>query len=436
MKLLELFKGTGSVGKVAKKLGYDVISLDFEEKYKPDILVDILKWNYKDFPTPDYIWASPPCNTFSPLVYPLKERNIETAEPYSERAKLGTEILHQTLKIIKYFLNKNPKLKFCIENPHGMMRKDPKMMKLPMETTRYCMYGDEKTKPTDFWSNYPLDLKQGFCRGTVRTDRAPTIEQRYRMPPKLIKQILLQSQKEDNVKVGLGKETPKVTINKEALAEVKAEALGDDDIRRFLGNPDAKIIDYSKLEGVPSIDALLPNPGDYCIILYEDSQNHGHWTVVNKFARKVGGRKKGYYKPRLEEDEFVLPFSESKGYEQWGFGKPLENSRQPIIQFFDSYGGKPDSQLKWVSEPMREELGQKKPLLTMLFDKCPYAVYFNDVEYQKESPNISNCGRHCVNFIRASLEKEYDLRQYYEWMKACCKKLNTDYDGVVSILIQ
>ena len=30
MKLLELFSGTGSVGKVAKELGYDVVSLDLK----------------------------------------------------------------------------------------------------------------------------------------------------------------------------------------------------------------------------------------------------------------------------------------------------------------------------------------------------------------------------------------------------------------------
>jgi hypothetical protein len=34
----------------------------------------------------------------------------------------------------------------------------------------------------------------------------------------------------------------------------------------------------------------------------------------------TGGRK-SYHKPRLEEGEFVMPFSESSGYEQWGFGK-------------------------------------------------------------------------------------------------------------------
>ena len=40
MKLLELFSGTGSVGNVAKDLGYDVISLDrdMEANIKCDIM--------------------------------------------------------------------------------------------------------------------------------------------------------------------------------------------------------------------------------------------------------------------------------------------------------------------------------------------------------------------------------------------------------------
>jgi len=74
MKLLELFKGTGSINKVAKRYNYNVVSLDFEEKYKPYILIDILKWDYKKYSQdnkyiPDYIWASPPCESFSPIQY-------------------------------------------------------------------------------------------------------------------------------------------------------------------------------------------------------------------------------------------------------------------------------------------------------------------------------------------------------------------------------
>ena len=50
MKLLELFSGTGSVGKVARELGYEVVSLDLKNA---DINSDIMKWDYtmlkKDF---------------------------------------------------------------------------------------------------------------------------------------------------------------------------------------------------------------------------------------------------------------------------------------------------------------------------------------------------------------------------------------------------
>ena len=135
LNLLELFKGTGSVGKVAKKYNFNVVSLDLENKYKPDILTNILKWNYKDYfknkkIIPDFIWASPPCNTYSKLAYPLKERNTQTAEPYSERAKLGTKILYKTLEIINYAKKLNPNLKFVIENPSAMMRHDKKIKKL------------------------------------------------------------------------------------------------------------------------------------------------------------------------------------------------------------------------------------------------------------------------------------------------------------------
>jgi adenine-specific DNA methylase len=45
VNVLELFAGTGSVGKVAKRKGWNVISNDNVKKFKPDILEDILKWN-------------------------------------------------------------------------------------------------------------------------------------------------------------------------------------------------------------------------------------------------------------------------------------------------------------------------------------------------------------------------------------------------------
>ena len=62
--LLELFSGTGSVGKVADILGYSAISLDLKDA---KITTDILEWDYTklDPNEIDIKWASPPCIEYS-----------------------------------------------------------------------------------------------------------------------------------------------------------------------------------------------------------------------------------------------------------------------------------------------------------------------------------------------------------------------------------
>ena len=66
MRVLELFSGTGSVGKVCKEKDWEVISLDLKNA---EINCNILDWDYTIYPPGhfDIIWASPPCDTFSCL---------------------------------------------------------------------------------------------------------------------------------------------------------------------------------------------------------------------------------------------------------------------------------------------------------------------------------------------------------------------------------
>jgi hypothetical protein len=197
LNLLELFKGTGSVGKVFKD-DFNIISLDNDKTAEPDILVNILNWDYKKFYEdtkfiPDFIWASPPCNTYSYCVVRLYERNTKTAEPLSDRAKEGTKILHKTLEIIDFFKSKNKNLKYVIENPVGMMRFEPEIKKLKYHMAYYSNYGFPRRKPTNFFSNFDLDLKPPIIDRSVETVHLKDIplKERYRIPPLLIKDILI-----------------------------------------------------------------------------------------------------------------------------------------------------------------------------------------------------------------------------------------------------
>ena len=108
------------------------------------------------------------------------------------------------------------------------------------------------------------------------------------------------------------------------ILKLVSKALSDEDIQRILGG-DAKIIKYAELGVLYDIDQLLTNDKDYCIILYEGSPYRGHWTALLKY--------------------------------------------NGLYEHFDSYGVKPDTELKWISAKRNRMLNQDEPYLTQLLEK-------------------------------------------------------------------
>tara|TARA_R100000278_G_scaffold86834_1_gene66304 strand:- start:578 stop:1213 length:636 start_codon:yes stop_codon:yes gene_type:complete len=148
MKVLELFAGSRSIGKVANELGHFVFSVDINKFENIDLVIDILKLKKKDIPfQPNLIWASPPCTYFS--VSSIGKHWYKNHLPKTEKAELGVKIVKKTIKIIKKL---KPKYWF-IENPRGKLRKLNFMQNLDRTTVWYCRYGDKRAKPTDIWTN-------------------------------------------------------------------------------------------------------------------------------------------------------------------------------------------------------------------------------------------------------------------------------------------
>ena len=67
MMCLELFAGTGSIGRAFERLGWTVVSVDICAKWKPTLMVDIFQWHYTCFPRDylQFVWASPVCTQYS-----------------------------------------------------------------------------------------------------------------------------------------------------------------------------------------------------------------------------------------------------------------------------------------------------------------------------------------------------------------------------------
>ena len=167
INVLELFSGTGSVGKVCKQLGWNGVSVDM--LLPADHQVDIMEFDYKQYPKDhfDIVWASPPCTNYSKLqdawLGRMRKGQIYTKEIQDQEMKQDDRLVEKTFEIIDYF---NPELWF-VENPATSKMKDRPIMKdKPNYLVDYCMYSDwGYRKRTRIWTN-KQDWNNRLCDGS------------------------------------------------------------------------------------------------------------------------------------------------------------------------------------------------------------------------------------------------------------------------------
>ena len=209
VKVLELFSGTGSVGKCCKELGWDTVSVDMI--LPADHEVDIMDFDYKQYPKDEFdiIWASPPCTSFSILqgswIGRCKRVDGElvlfTEEQRQKDMIDGDKLVKKTLEIIDYFDCVN----WFMENPQSGKLKDRDIMKnIPFYDVDYCMYNHTIRKRTRIWSN-KTDWVGKLCDkscGLIVDNKHPQFrymnekgikrqDLRYRIPEDLIYSLFL-----------------------------------------------------------------------------------------------------------------------------------------------------------------------------------------------------------------------------------------------------
>jgi hypothetical protein len=205
-RLLELFSGTGSIGKSFREKGWQVTSVDMNPKSGADIITDVGAWDYAGY-EPGYfqcIWASPPCTHYS----------IARTTAKTPRDLEGSDMLVQTvLDIINYH---KPVGGFFIENPQtGLLKSRLVVSGLSFHDTSYCKYGFDYKKATRIWHNcfnfnprrmccttsqcdvmnqlghHPQTAQRGpgRIRGQRKHDDRCTLNQLYSMPKELCDDI-------------------------------------------------------------------------------------------------------------------------------------------------------------------------------------------------------------------------------------------------------
>lgn len=175
MLIFDLFAGTGSATKAFEDAGHTVIKFDIDTRFdaeRVDLMQVSAEWLIAEYGKPDFVWASPPCTTFS--VASMGFHWVSGGDkpiPRTEAAKHGIKLAEKAVQLVQQL---RPELGFVIENPRGMMRKMPFMQQFRRQTVTYCQYGLNRQKPTDLWSNVDWTVRPMCKKGSPCHVAAPS----------------------------------------------------------------------------------------------------------------------------------------------------------------------------------------------------------------------------------------------------------------------
>lgn len=150
---MDLFAGLGGFSAAfADADGWDVVTVDIEERFSPDIQADVMDLRPSDLPDADVVLASPPCVDFSVACIVDKWEYDERQRPkHLPRMPQIVESVAVVFRTLWLAYELSPTY-WLMENPQGMLRK---WIGEPVAQVHYCQYGSDFNKPTDLWGRHP-----------------------------------------------------------------------------------------------------------------------------------------------------------------------------------------------------------------------------------------------------------------------------------------
>lgn len=181
-------------------------------------------------------------------------------------------------------------------------------------------------------------------------------------------------------------------VDKNDLNNDVVNLTSSEDMKKYLGDDiEKKIIIYTDFKKYKNINELLTYDGDYRIILWRQSENSGHWTLLLRYG--------------------------------------------DVIEHFDSYAKQPYYSLNY-SKGKNIFLDQKKIYYQRLLKNASFKVIYNGFRFQSEKINIATCGRHLLLRLIYFKHYNYDLNKYIDKFQRLKKKYKgLTNDQIVTLLI-
>lgn len=190
LRVVDLFCGMKGWAAPFIKRGHDVVTLDNDPRFEPDLCMDVREFAedpamylksvrpewFEKAPYPwncaDICLMSPPCQGFSMAGKTARwlhvERDLGYRDPYygprvpiTAAASLACELVNAGLMASSMM---QPKY-WWLENPQGGLQTMKFMTDLieyeaaSQTTVTYCQYGEDRMKPTTLWGHWPETWK-------------------------------------------------------------------------------------------------------------------------------------------------------------------------------------------------------------------------------------------------------------------------------------